>query len=62
MVLLLHFLVMAAALLCLSGLDEVRHSLEYLISPPEVLLYEVLTVNLQEPVVQLVLFCTPMPF
>lgn len=61
MIFFLHFLVMAPALLRLSGLDEYGHALEYFVCPAEVLLDEMTVVYLQEPVVQFILLLSPVP-
>jgi hypothetical protein len=58
-VLLLHLLVVAAALLGLPTLHEVGHALEYLVRPAQVLEDEVPVVDLQEEVIQFVLFVSP---
>lgn len=50
----LHFLMMTAALLSLSGPDELLHRLEDLVSPTHVAVHEVLIVQLQEPVILLI--------
>ena len=52
----------ATTLLCLPGLNEVCHAFEYFISPPQVLEYKVFVVQLEEPVVELVLLGGPMTF
>lgn len=61
-VLLLHLLVVAPALLCLPGLNEVGHALEDLVGPSEVLEDEVFVVNLEEPVIEFVFLSGPMSF
>ena len=60
-VLLLHLLVVAAALLGLPSLDEVGHALEYFVGPAQVLVDEVLVVQFKKPVVELVLLGGPVP-
>lgn len=59
-VLLLHLLMVAPALLGLSGLDELFHGLEYLVHPPHVLVQEVLAVDFEEPVISLIFLVVPM--
>jgi hypothetical protein len=46
MMLLLHFLMVAAALFSLPALDEISHALEDLVSPPKVLHNEMAIVQL----------------
>ena len=53
--LLLHLLMVAAALLGLPRPHEQRHTLEYFIHAPQVLIDEMPTVHLNEPMVSLVL-------
>ncbi len=60
-VLLLHLLVVAAALFGLARADEAGHALEDLVGAAQVLEDEVAVVELQEPVVQLVLLVRPVP-
>ncbi len=59
MIFLLHFLVVTATLLSLASGDEGCHILEDLVCPSEVLEDEVATVDLQEPVIPLVLLHRP---
>lgn len=59
MILFLHFLVVTAALLGFPGGYEARHAFEDFVSAPEMLLDEVGTVQLEEPVVVLVLLGAP---
>jgi hypothetical protein len=51
---------MTATLFCLPRGDELLHSLEDFIHPSQLLVEEVLTVELQEPVVSLILIYAPM--
>ena len=52
----------APALFGLPGANINSHALEYFVSTTQVLQYEVLTVNLQKPMVQPVLLLSPMAF
>lgn len=60
MVLFLHLLMMAAALLGLSGPDEVGHCFEDFVHPSQMSVDEVVAVDLQKPVVSFVLLLKPM--
>ena len=55
LVLFLHFLVVAAALLCFSGADEFGHAGENAVHAAQAAVHEVGVVDLEEPVVSLVL-------
>ena len=57
----LHFLMMAATLLGLSGADKNRHRFEYFVHSSHVLIQEVMIVNFQEPMIPPVLFNSPVP-
>ena len=59
MILFLHFLVMTSALFCLSSLYKVGHALENFIGPSQVLQHKVLIVQLQKPMIQLILLLSP---
>ena len=61
MVLFLHLLVVASALFGLTRSDEARHAFEDLVRSAQFLDHEVPAVQLQKPVVKLVLFAAPMP-
>lgn len=61
MILFLHLLMVAAALLGLPSLDEVGHALKDFVSPAKVLEDEVLAVQLEEPMIQFVFLRGPMP-
>jgi len=61
-VLLLHLLVVAPALLCLPGSDEVGHAFEDFVGPAQMLQHEMAVVQFQEPVIQLVFFVRPVSF
>lgn len=61
MILFLHLLMVAAALLGLPSLDEVGHALKDFVSPAKVLEDEVLAVQLKEPMIQFVFLRGPMP-
>ena len=54
-VFLLHFLVVAPALLCFPGADKQSHGLEDLVHATQMFVDEVFVVNLQEQMVSLVL-------
>ena len=58
-VLLLHLLMVTAALLGLPTLHEGSHALEDLVGAAEVAMHEVATVKLEEPVVEFVLVVRP---
>ena len=60
-VLFLHFLVVAPALFSLSRPNEKLHRLEDLVSTSHMAVDKVLVVNLQKPMISLVLFRHPMP-
>jgi len=59
MVLFLHLLVVASALFGLTRSDEARHAGEDLVGSAQFLDHEVPAVQLQKPVVELVLFVAP---
>ena len=51
-----------SALLCLTSAYKDRHSLENLVSSPQILQNEVLVMQLQKPMVLSILLCSPMAF
>ena len=51
----------APALLGLPCANEVGHSLEDFVRPPQLLHHEVLAVNFQKPVIPLILLVQPVP-
>ena len=61
MILLLHLLVVAAALFRLPGLYEIGHALEDFISSSQIFVNEMSVMQLQKPVVKLVFLGTPVP-
>jgi hypothetical protein len=60
-ILLLHFLMVAPALLGLPGADEDLHSLENLVHSPHVPIHKVPIVYLQKPMIFFILVGRPMP-
>ncbi len=61
MVFFLHLLVVASALLCLAGSDEIGHAFKDFVSSAKILEHEMPVVEFQEPVIELVFFVCPMP-
>lgn len=61
LMLFLHFLVMASALLCFSTTHEFCHTCEYAVHSSQATVHEVGVVNLEKPVVSLVLLHCPVP-
>ena len=60
-VFLLHFLVVAAALLGLPGANEGLHGFEYFVHAAHVPIHKMFVVNLKEPVISFVLLLHPVP-
>jgi hypothetical protein len=56
----LHFLVMAAALFCLSWPHKDRHRLEDLVHPPHEFVEKMMVMGLKEPVIFLIFLDRPM--
>jgi len=56
----LHLLMVAPALLSFPSLNEFFHGLENLVHSPHMFVKEVLTVDLKEPVISLILLVIPM--
>jgi hypothetical protein len=54
-ILFFHFLVVTAALLCLPGPHKGCHCLENLVHPAHMFVQEMIVVNLQEPMITLIL-------
>lgn len=61
-ILFLHFLVVASALLSLPAGDEVRHCFEDFVGSAQVLQDEVAVMEFEEPVVEFVFLGSPVPF
>lgn len=59
MIFFLHFLMMAAALLCLPSLNKICHTFEYFISSSEILVNKMFIMQLQKPMIQFILLWSP---
>lgn len=58
-ILFLHLLVMASALFSFPGANEKCHSFEDFVQPSHFLADKMIAVNLQKPMISLVLLCGP---
>ena len=56
----LHFLMVASALFSFPRSNEFFHSLEDFVHPSHVFIDEMMRMNFEEPMISLVLFCSPM--
>lgn len=59
--LLLHLLVVAPALLSLSGKDELLHGLENFVHTPHVFVEKVAGIDLEKPMISLIFLGAPVP-
>lgn len=60
-VFLLHFLMMAAALLSLPGPYKICHRFKYFVHSPQMFMNKMLIVHFQKPVISFILLRQPMP-